>query len=181
MSANTTNTGSPRLAGITLRQRLETARWNYSDGHDGPPAAGRVISECYPYTTLVGAAVFGYDQERPRYKRKPKALPVTAWRRQRATACDELIGRLVRLATADPPLLLGSHPVTRMLTEELSPQADVAYKHREDLIDALICAWTAALWVRHGRAQCQVLGPVPTPGDHLAATIIAPARPEQRR
>ncbi|MGI8336400.1 DUF429 domain-containing protein [Actinomadura scrupuli] len=181
VSANTTNLNSPRLAGVTLRGRLEACGWTYADGHDGPPAAGRVVSECYPYTTLVGASELGYDRERPRYKRKPKGMPVSAWRPRRAVACDELIRRLDGLAAADPPLRLDSHPITRRLTEEPSPQDDRAYKHREDLIDALMCAWTAALWARHGSARCQVLGPAPTGGDRPAATIIAPARPEQRR
>lgn len=64
---------------------------------------------------------------------------------------------------------------------EVLDAGDAAYKHREDLIDALLCAWTAAFWVRHGLARCQVLGlPAVTDGTP-AATIIVPARPEQRR
>ena len=51
------------------------------------------------------------------------------------------------------------------------------YKHREDLIDALLCAWASSLWDRHGLERCQVLG---LPDDEPAATIIAPARYEQR-
>ncbi|WP_257005033.1 hypothetical protein [Streptomyces sp. Tue6028] len=47
--------------------------------------------------------------------------------------------------------------------------------------DALVCAWTAALWVRHGRARCQVLGDESPAAPGTAATIIAPARPEQCR
>jgi len=180
VSANTTNINSPRLAGVTLRGRLESFGWNYSDGGDGPPADGRSMSECYPYTTLVGAPELGYDTERPRYKRRPPRLPVARWRPERAAACDELIRRLGQLATATPPLLLGSHPVSRKLIEEPSPLDDTAYKHREDLIDALLCAWTAALWARHGLARCQVLGPAGAPGSAPPATIIAPARDEQR-
>lgn len=182
VSANSTNTGSPRLAGVRLRESLETHGWRYSDGHAGPPRAGQVASECYPYTTLVGAPAFGYEQERPRYKRKPKSQPVSAWRPQRATNCDELISRLQGLETADPPLLLDSHPVTRRLVTEPSPCTDRAYKHREDLIDAVVCAWTAALWARHGTTRCQVLGPAASQHNHpQVATIIAPARPAQRR
>lgn len=181
VSANTTNLGSPRLAGVTLRTRLEAAGWAVADGLDGPPAAGRWFAECYPYTTLVGAAELGYDRERPRYKRPPKRLPVAAWRPLRAAACDELVRRLAALDRADPPLRLDSHPVTRRLAAEPSPAADRPYKHREDLIDALLCAWTASLWARHGPARCQVLGPATRGPDRPAATIIAPARPEQRR
>jgi hypothetical protein len=38
---------------------------------DGPASASRTVSACYPYTALVGAEELGYDDERPKYKRKP--------------------------------------------------------------------------------------------------------------
>lgn len=63
---------------------------------------------------------------------------------------------------------------------EPSPERDAPYKHREDLLDALLCAWTAALWHRHGLARCQVLGEEAPAAPGTTATIIAPARPEQR-
>ena len=180
VSANTTNTGSPRLAGVQFLRLAGLSGWRYSDGSGGPPRAGRLISETCPYATLVGAAELGYDTERPRYKRKPRRLRAAQWRTERAATCDTLIERLGRLADADPPLLLHSHPVTRELAEQPSPVIDSAYKHREDLIDALLCAWTASLWTRHGFDRCQVLGlPANATGDP-AATMIVPARPEQR-
>jgi predicted RNase H-like nuclease len=181
VSANTTNLGSPRLAGVELLRLARLSGWRYSDGGSGPPGGGgRAVSETYPYATLVGAAELGYDLERPRYKRKPRRLPAAQWRTERAASCDILIQRLSKLADADPPLLLRSHPVTSELAQQPSPASDLAYKHREDLIDALLCAWTASLWARHGFGRCQVLG---LPADHArgpAATIIAPARSEQR-
>ncbi|WP_028801734.1 DUF429 domain-containing protein [Streptomyces sp. 142MFCol3.1] len=181
VSANSTNLASPRLAGVVLRERLRAAGWVYDDGRCGPPRAGRAMSECYPYTTLVGAAEWGYTEQRPTYKRRPAGVPAAEWRAVRAAECDRLIGRLAGLAAADPPLRISSHPVSRRLADEPSPLASAAYKHREDLVDALVCAWTAALWVRHGRARCQVLGDDSPAAPGTAATIIAPARPEQRR
>ena len=89
---------------------------------------------------LVGAAELGYDTELPHYKRKPPHLPATQWRAERAATCDTLIRRLSHLADADPPLLLQSHPVTVELAEQPSPVSAGACKHREDLIDALLCA-----------------------------------------
>ena len=68
--------------------------------------------------------------------------------------------------------------MTRKLAEEPSPLDDPPYKHREDLIDAAICAWTGLLWLRHGLQRCQVLGA--GDGGTPRATIIAPARPGQR-
>jgi predicted RNase H-like nuclease len=180
VSANSTNTRSPRLAGVRLLRLAVRSGWQYSDGSKGPPPGGRVISESYPYATLVGARELGYCRERPRYKRKPSRLPAAQWRAERAASCNTLIVRLSHLADADPPLLLQSHPVTRQLADEPSPISDIAYKHREDLIDALLCAWTASLWTRHGLDRCQVLGLPGEPADESAATIIVPARPEQR-
>ena len=181
VSANTTNTRSRRLGGVALRKSLEAERWHYSDGFQGPPKGGHFLSECYPYTTLVGATELGYDVERPRYKRKPRIVTSAQFRPMRAAICDQLIARLLQLENADPPLLLCSHPVTRRLVAELSPTTDREYKHREDLIDALLCAWTAALWVRHGLDRCQVLGEPSLDSNQQSATIIAPTRPEQRR
>jgi predicted RNase H-like nuclease len=178
VSANSTNAASPRLGGVALLKELESCGVTYNDGIDGPPSAGRMVSECYPYTTIVGYEPFGY-QVRPPYKRKPKAMGTREFRAVRAAACDGLIERLATLAHDEPALNLRSHEATKRLLDEPSPLDDKAYKHREDLLDAALCAWTASLWHRHGFQSCQVLGPVPG-GSRRAATIIAPARPEQR-
>jgi predicted RNase H-like nuclease len=183
VSANTTNLNSRFLGGVALRRGLEARGWRYDDGRGGPPSNGRVVSECYPYTTLVGVAELGYEIERPRYKRPPKGMASAVWKPLRAVACDELIARLARLIETDPPLDLRSHRETRRLVEEASPLERVAYKRREDLLDAVISAWTASFWHRHGQSRCQVLG---VPDWSVAeraslATIIAPARPEQRK
>ena len=134
----------------------------------------------WPGTAVPGSAA-AVSNERSSYKRKLPNLRAAQWRAERAANCDTLTGRLGQLADADPPLLLQSHPVTRDLAGQPSPVSDPAYKHREDLIDALLCAWTASLWVRHGFDRCQVLGLPATPNGDPAATMIVPARPEQRR
>ena len=140
------------------------------------------MSECYPYTTIVGAEELGCDQRRPPYKRQPRGVRgKDAWA-IRTSACDELIGRVAELVGSDPPLDLRSHPETRKLVEIPSPTQTASYKQREDLLDACLCAWTAALWHRHGSERCQVLGagdPLRDDGGRLA-TIIAPARHGQR-
>lgn len=180
VSANSTNLSSKRLAGVALLRSLERMGWSYHDGCDGmPPTPGQHLAEVYPYTALVGAPVLGYDIERPVYKRRPKSIPLTDFRVLRAANCDDLVRRLTALQDADPPLDLMSHPVTRTLADEESPVGDRPYKHREDLIDAVLCAWTGLLWLKHGLERCQVLGIGDS--DTPVATIIAPARPEQRR
>lgn len=178
ISANSTNTSSRRLGGVALSAALEEQGFRYDDGIDGPPTSGQVVSECYPYTTIVGYEPLGYDV-RPVYKRKPKSMRTAEFRAVRAAACDELIRRVGELAVADPPLDLRSHEVTQQLLELPSPIDNRAYKHREDLLDAALCAWTASLWHRHGSERCQVLGGAMNV-ERPAATIIAPARPEQR-
>jgi predicted RNase H-like nuclease/alkylated DNA nucleotide flippase Atl1 len=181
VSANSTNTTSPRQAGVHLRERLERAGWRYDDGRQGPPDSGRVFSECYPYTTLVGVEELGYDDKRPAYKRLQKGVPAAQARDVRASACDELIRRVARLRDHEISMDLASHTATRVLVDEQSPVAPRAYKQREDLLDACICAWTAALWHRTGTDRCQLLGDEnQPPHDRPVATIIAPARPEQR-
>jgi len=64
VSANTTNLHSRHLAGVQFLHQAGMSGWRYSDGRNGPPRAGRFISETYPYATLVGAAELGYDTER---------------------------------------------------------------------------------------------------------------------
>jgi predicted RNase H-like nuclease len=182
VSANASNLALGWLGGVSLRARLEGHGFVLDDGvRPVEPGAPRFF-ECYPYTSLVGAAEFGYDVERPRYKRPNLALPPAERRAFRASGCDELLRRMRGLTHATPPLDLESHPVTARLLDEPSPLVDAAYKHREDLLDATICAWTAALWARFGTERCQVLGSTAAPDAHgRHATIIAPAKPIQRR
>ena len=180
VAANSTNLGSRNLAGVTLRAALADRGWRYDDGSAGPPLSlGHVFSECYPYTTIVGAHELGYVDERPRYKRKPRRMRVGDFRPLRARECDALIRRVASLKRTDPPMSLDTHSETRRLVTEQSPLNDADYKHREDLLDATVCAWTAALWARWGEARCQVLGLDKPPRDGMRAAIIAPFRHTQ--
>lgn len=182
VSANATNLGRGWQAGISLRDRLEEAGLRYWSGLGAREPSSATFFECYPYTTLVGASEFGYDDERPRYKRMVPTLTLAERREFRARECDELIRRFAGFRDSDPPIDLASHALTQTLLDEPSPLVDAAYKHREDLLDAAIAAWTATLWGRFGTDRCQVLGADSRPdSEGRVATIIAPARPEQRK
>ncbi|MFB9959021.1 DUF429 domain-containing protein [Agromyces bracchium] len=182
VSANATNLGRGWQAGISLRDRLEEAGFRYWSGLGAREPSSATFFECYPYTTLVGASEFGYDDERPRYKRMVSTMTPAERREFRARECDELIRRFAGFRDSDPPIDLASHTLTQTLLDEHSPLADIPYKHREDLLDAAIAAWTSALWGRFGMERCQVLGAGSEPDDEgRVATIIAPARPEQRK
>ncbi|GAA4267102.1 DUF429 domain-containing protein [Frondihabitans peucedani] len=181
VAANASNQALKWLGGVTLRDRLEGAGFRVVSGMADPAPVDRVMFECYPYTTIVGIEELGYDDERPRYKRLPKGVAPALARADRAVATDELVRRLRRLETLDPPLLLGSHPLTKTLIDEPAPLPGPAHKHREDLIDAAICAWTASLWFRHGEARVQILGrDDPQDPAGRPATIVAPTRESQR-
>lgn len=182
VAANASNLALKWLGGVTLRALLEDAGVVCDDGVRDIAAGTTTMFECYPYTTLVGAAELGYEIERPRYKRPNLRIPPGDRRAARAVACDDLIRRLVGLESVSPALDLLSHPTTADLATFASPFLDRPYKHREDLIDAVLSAWTAALWHQHGLDRCQVLGAGCAPDEQgRRPTIIAPARPEQRR
>lgn len=129
----------------------------------------------------VGQRVCETQVGRPRYKRKPRRMSSDAFRPIRAGECDELIRRISRLPSWVSPPNLQAYPATGALVAEPSPLQDAQYKHREDLLDAVICAWTALLWASQGGERCQVLGCEDAESGGLRATIVAPARTEQRR
>ncbi|HXH34097.1 MAG TPA: DUF429 domain-containing protein [Plantibacter sp.] len=182
VSAYPSNLALPALGGVALRLVLEAAGLEYFDGVNPQSDDATIFFECYPHTTLVGAAELGYTDARPRYKKLDPALPVSERRASRASLADGLIARLAALSSAEPPLDLTTHPVTLALLEVPSPTKESAHKHREDLIDAAICAWTAAAWSHSGLERFQVLGATDVPDDHgRVPTLIAMARPEQRR
>ncbi|MUL78940.1 DUF429 domain-containing protein [Mycolicibacterium sp. CBMA 226] len=107
VSANSTNLASKRLGGVALCTALVADHgFRYDDGLDGPPTTGRVLSECYPYTTIVGYESFGYEQ-RPQYKRGPKGMQRKEFRPIRAAACDGLIARMTGLVNQDPRWICG--------------------------------------------------------------------------
>lgn len=186
VGANASNRALASRAGEVLLDLLERRGVTYTDGTQ-PAAPGTAVAfECYPYTTIVGIDLFGYDVERPRYKRLERALPGAEARARRAAATDELIKRLDRLAAANPPLDFRSHPVTADIAASPTPvSGEKDRKHREDLIDAALCAYTAAYWHRFGTARTQALGRIdPHTLDRDArgrvASIVAPARATDR-
>jgi len=182
VAANSTNLTRAWLGGVTLRQSLEAIGVKYDDGVDRPDPEATTMFECYPFTTLVGARELGYDVERPRYKRPNTTLPSTERRPARAAVFDDLVSRMLTLRDASVPLDLLSHTTTADLSITPSPTTDRDYKHREDLLDALLSAWTAAVWAKEGLDRCQVLGAASEPDKSgRRATIIALARSEQRQ
>lgn len=187
VGANASNQALASKAGEVLLELLERRGVAYTDGTAPVAPGGAVAFECYPYTTLVGCPEFGYDVERPRYKRLNTTIPGAEARARRAAATDDLIHRTLHLRAADPPLDLASHPATAELATTPTPvRGEAARKHREDLLDAALCAWTAALWHRHGPARTQSLGTrdpatIDVDARGRVAAIVAPYRGAQFR
>ncbi|WP_416395401.1 MULTISPECIES: DUF429 domain-containing protein [unclassified Curtobacterium] len=185
VAANPTNLASAASAGARLLERLTALGVGYvSSTAAMRERTGPAMFECYPYTTLVGVEELGYDVERPRYKRLDLTVPPATARARRAAAFDELVRRL-RETPLDPPLRLETHPLTRALAEPSGIHGPT-HKHREDLLDGALCAWTAAFWEQHGDERVQILGGDPRlPSDALdeagrRPVVVAPARPSQR-
>ncbi len=185
VAANPTNLASAASAGARLLERLTALGVGYvSSTAAMRERTGPAMFECYPYTTLVGVEELGYDVERPRYKRLDLTVPPATARARRAAAFDELVRRL-RETPLDPPLRLDTHPLTRALADSSGIHGPT-HKHREDLLDGALCAWTAAFWERHGDERVQILGGDPRlPSDALdeagrRPVVVAPARPSQR-
>ncbi|WP_123681667.1 DUF429 domain-containing protein [Curtobacterium sp. PhB115] len=177
VAANPTNLASAASAGARLLDRLTELGVEYVSSTDAMrERSGPAMFECYPYTTLVGVEELGYDVERPRYKRLDPTVPAGVARARRAEAFDELVRRL-RETPLDPPMQLDSHPLTQRLADP-SVLHGPTHKHREDLLDGALCAWTAAFWERHGDQRVQILG-----GDrpHRHGPDAAGASPGNRR
>ncbi|MWJ41619.1 DUF429 domain-containing protein [Clavibacter michiganensis subsp. michiganensis] len=183
ISAYPSNTGRPAQGAVALRRRLEDAGWEYDDGSaSARDADARTMIECYPYTTLVGAPELGFDAMKPRYKRLAPLLATADRRRHRAAEFRMVLDAVAGLADADPPLDVSTHPRAAALVADGPAIVERQHKHLEDLLDGLICAWTAAYWARHGLARSQVLGATDPVVDERGrrGTIVAPARPHQR-
>jgi predicted RNase H-like nuclease len=180
VAANSSNRAKKDLVGVLLRQQLELHGVRYVDGLAPHDPTVTEMFECYPYTTIVGTDELAYDV-RPQYKRSNKRMPAIERAAHRAAECDELLRRMSLLRAAAVPMDLGSHPVTRDLLTSPSPLNGREYKHREDLIDAALAAWTAALWAETPE-RVQVLGATAELDEAgRRPTIVAPAKAQQRR
>lgn len=141
------------LVGVNGRIRGEDLATALSSRGYGDPWSGarRTLLEVYPHPALIEAFEL---PERLLYKKGPVA---------RRRAGLQQLDRLVhRLGTADPPLrsaLLGIDETVR----------GRALKNAEDLLDARVCAWIAAVWRRHGRTGIDLYG---SPDGHIAVPHV---------
>ncbi len=150
--------GDGRLAGEALGQALAHR------GFEWPPRAlratfgerARIVHECYPHPAHVRL----FELTRTfRYKKK------------RGRSWDDVRGEFTRYVSALRVLCEPQLHWTRELDERfaVSTLKGVAYKRAEDQLDALCCAYIAALMPRHGRLEAF--------GDPSSGLIVVPAPP----
>ncbi len=141
------------LIGVNGRIRGEDLTMALASHGFGDPWSGaeRTLLEVYPHPALIEA--FGLSERLPYKKGR------VAERRAGLQRLDRLVHRL---EGADPPLR----------TDPLGIDDTVrgrALKSAEDLLDARICAWIAAVWNRHGRDGVELYG---GPEGHIAVPIV---------
>ncbi len=147
------NSGIPRgeALGLQLRDQLGFT-WPPPDVREAAGRQGRFVFECYPHPAQV--VLFGLERTL-KYKRKRQGLP-----KARAEFAQYL--RFVQQLSA--PSVEFEEPLIRAL--DVSAARGRAYKECEDRLDALFCAYLAAL-VPQGRMQCL--------GEPEQGSIVIPA------
>ena len=114
---------------------------------------------------LMTASTFGLWMQRIK-RRDIEHLPVPDVDASLRAEAGRDLTQLARDLQRQPPTGAGD-PRWRTLDEAV-------------LLDAALCAWTASLWSRWGKERCQVLGCDDSLRDGLRATIVAPAKEEQK-
>jgi predicted RNase H-like nuclease len=113
--------------------------------------ARRTLLEVYPHPAIIEA--FGLPR-RLAYKKGRIA--------QRRAGLRRLDALILSLDRADPPFIGSPVEITDTMT-------GIELKAIEDLLDARICAWVAAVWNRYGSAGVRVFGD--TVSGHIAVPI----------
>ncbi len=155
--------GRPR--GERLGKRLSALGFGWPPGSlpTRAPRSGRLLFECYPHPAQV--QLFGLD-ETLKYKKKRQTWTVARAEFRRYL---ELMQGLRRPSVSLPPAIL------RAL--DVSGQVGRAYKAREDMLDAIFCAYLAAL-VPEGRLE--MLGE-PERGSIVVPRPVPAPRPSGNR
>lgn len=150
------NGGVPRgeALGLLLHRQLRF-RWPPPDVREVADRQGRFVFECYPHPAQV--ILFGLDRTL-KYKRKRQGLATA-----RAQFAHYLAFMQERLRS---PRIDFERRLLRDL--DVSEVKGRAYKEREDRLDAIFCAYLAAL-VPEGRMGCI--------GDPREGSIVVPTPP----
>jgi histidinol-phosphate phosphatase family protein len=152
------------LRAEALSQRLQTLGFRHSP-YVEQHAAARQVSEVFPHPATV--SLFGLERIL-NYKARPGRDYPFRWRE-----LARLRDHLIALAQADPPL----HLPAEIADLPIEGQRGRAFKRTEDLLDAIVCAYSALYAWRHGPRGYAVYGPqgIGSPPDE--GHILVPMTP----
>lgn len=149
------------VRGETLAARLEQRGFEHRPSVTRGERC-RAFFEVYTHAALL---VLCELDERLPYKYKPNRD-----REERESAFRQLQQCLRGLEDSEVPLLLPGE----LLSKDVRDMRGVAWKHYEDLLDAVVCAYTAC-YAWHHPEGCAVLG------DLQRGYILTPVRPEMQK
>lgn len=152
------------LRAESIRKRLQAVGFRF-DPQIACQTPARQVFEVFPHP----AAVSFFDLDRTlKYKTRPGREYPLRWRE-----LERLRGYLASLSLAQPPL----HLPPTVAQMPIEGQRGQALKEAEDLLDALLCAYTALYaWV-HGPGGYVVYGLDPGHGGEEQGHILVPMTP----
>ncbi|HSJ56861.1 MAG TPA: HAD-IIIA family hydrolase [Anaerolineae bacterium] len=149
------------LRGEEIRRHLESLGFHHSSvvGRGVPT---RQVIEVFPHPAMV--VLFGLGRT---LKYKPRKGRDTETRR---AELGRLIDHLVALQVADPPL----HLTDDVLALDVATRKGRRLKEAEDVLDAIVCAYSALHAWRHGPRGYAVYGQGAVQPDQEAGHILVP-------
>lgn len=152
------------LRGEAIRQRLGYLGFRHSPDVARQRAVRQVV-EVFPHPATV--ALFDLEKTLKYKARKGRSYP------QRWQALARLREHLGSLAVAEPPL----HPSPELAGMELEGRRGKGFKEAEDLLDAVVCAYSALHAWHHGPRGYAAYGNGASDGDEAAGHILVPMTP----
>ncbi len=156
------------LRGEAIRQRLDLLGFDHCPDIPRQQAIRQVV-EVFPHPATV--ALFNLKKTL-KYKSRPGRDYGQRWQ-----ALSELRDHLCCLAVAEPPL----HLTAELAAMELAGLRGRRFKEAEDLLDAIVCAYSALYAWHHGPHGYAVYGGFATGGSEEAGHILVPMAPQAWR
>lgn len=152
------------LRGEAIRQRLESLGFRHSPDVARQRSVRQVV-EVFPHPATV--ALFSLEKTLKYKARQGRGYP------ERWQALNRLWQHLSSLAVAEPPL----HLTPELKSIEIEGLRGKAFKKVEDLLDAVVCAYSALYAWHHGPRGYAAYGCGASEGDGAKGHILVPMTP----
>jgi len=153
------------LRGEEIRRRLERLGFQHS-AHVGRQVPGRQVIEVFPHPAMV--SLFGLDRTLKYKARKGRGTDT------RRAELQRLLDYLLALRGADPPL----HLPDDVVGLDLDGKKGRALKEAEDVLDAIVCAYSALYAWHRGPRGYAAYGRGAVEADPEAGHMVVPMTPE---